>query len=163
MAMTPLFKTITIIAFVLYLLVLVKLTLFRTSVTLFDITFSEQNGYITSLQTAFARANFVPFFSIYYYLISEQEPFIVGLVNVIGNILLYIPYGFLLPLVWPGAQAFRRTLLLLFLTSAGFEVLQLLFAIGNFDVDDTLLNTLGGGLGFVLYRTAFRLLRYRVG
>ena len=152
------YRTIAIAAFLAYLFVLVKITLFRTSVTLFDINFSEQNGYITSLETAYDRANFVPFYSIYYYLISVQEPIMVGVVNIVGNVLLYLPFGFLLPLVWQKAQQFRPTLLVMFLTSITFEIIQLGLAIGNFDVDDTLLNTAGGSLGYLFYLAAFRLL-----
>lgn len=161
--MKPLHRTISVIAFLAYLFVLVKLTLFRTSVTLFDILFSEQNGYITSLETAYARANFIPFYSIYYYLISVQEPIMVGVLNVVGNILLYVPFGFLLPLVWRRAPSFRTCMLVMLGTSALFEVLQLTLVLGHFDVDDTLLNGVGGALGYLFYLTAFRLMRYRQG
>jgi glycopeptide antibiotics resistance protein len=145
-----------------YLFLLLKITLFRTSVYLFDINFSEQNGYITSFQTAYARANFIPFYSIYYYLISVQEPIEVGLVNVLGNIVLFIPFGFLLPLAWKEARPLKKTVLYLFLTSLLLEVIQLVFTIGAFDIDDTLLNTLGGAIGYFLLVLCRRLYSTRI-
>ena len=35
----------------------------------------------------------------------------------------------------------------------GVEVMQLLTKVGSFDVDDILLNTVGGVLGFLIYMT----------
>lgn len=151
-------KLITILLFGVYLLLLIKLTLFRTSVFLFDINFSGQNGYITSFETAYDRANFVPFYSIYYYLISKQEPFVVGLINVLGNIVLFIPFGLFLPLIWSNCRRWKKLTLVLFLVSISLEVAQLLFAIGNFDIDDTLLNVVGGWIGYLLFAALFRLL-----
>lgn len=145
-------RTIATLLFLFYLFVLLKVTLFRTSVTLFDVTFDENNGYVTSLETAFERANFIPFYSVYYYLISVQEPLEVGLVNVFGNILLFIPFGFLLPLAFRRFSRLRSALLVMALTSLLFEVIQMLMAIGHFDIDDVLLNAIGGVIGYGFFR-----------
>lgn len=155
--MKPAYRTIAALLFVLYGFVLLKVTLFRTSVTLFDVEFGENNGYITSLATAWQRANFIPFHSVWYYLISQQEPIEVGLVNVFGNILLFIPFGVLLPLVWRKARRFGNTVGIIAGTSLLFEVLQMLLAIGNFDIDDVLLNTVGGMLGYALFALGVRI------
>lgn len=145
-------RTIATLLFLFYLFVLLKVTLFRTSVTLFDVTFDENNGYVSSLETAFERANFIPFYSVYYYLISVQEPLEVGLVNVFGNILLFIPFGFLLPLAFRSFSRLRSALLVMALTSLLFEVIQMLMAIGHFDIDDVLLNAIGGVIGYGFFR-----------
>lgn len=145
-------RAIAAILFLFYLFVLLKVTLFRTAVTLFDIYFGDQNGYVTSLGTAYERANFVPFYSVYYYLVSRQEPLNVGLVNVFGNILLFVPFGFLLPLTLRWFRTLKSALLLIGLTSLGFEVTQMLMAIGVFDIDDVLFNTIGGATGYAFFR-----------
>lgn len=44
-----------------------------------------------------------------------------------------------------------HVLFLSFLLSLGYEVTQLLTGMGIFDVDDLMLNTLGGMIGYVLY------------
>jgi glycopeptide antibiotics resistance protein len=133
-----------------------KLTLFRTSITLFDVTFSEQNNYITSVQTAFSRANFIPFHSIHYYLISRQEPLEVGLINIFGNIIMFIPFGFFLPLIWSEFRNIQGSTAIILCTSISFELIQLLMAVGNFDMDDILLNTLGGMIGYTLFKIGMR-------
>ena len=150
-------KLITVLLFGVYLLLLIKLTLFRTSVFLFNINFSAQNRYITSFETAYDRANFVPFYSIYYYLISQQEPIEVGLVNIFGNVLLFVPFGFFLPLLWNRLRSWKKLTLVLFLSSLLLEIVQLLFAIGNFDIDDTLLNVFGGWIGALLFMAGMKL------
>ena len=40
---------------------------------------------------------------------------------------------------------------LTFLLSLSFETLQLIFKVGSFDVDDLLLNTIGGMLGYLAF------------
>lgn len=145
-------RKIAPLLFLLYLFVLVKVTLFRTAVTLFDVYFGDQNGYVTSWSTAFERANFVPFYSVYYYLISRQEPLAVGLINVFGNILLFIPFGLLLPLALRRFRTLRSALLVMGLTSLFFEVTQMLLVIGVFDIDDVLFNVAGGLLGYGAFR-----------
>jgi glycopeptide antibiotics resistance protein len=145
-------RNLTILLFAFYLFVLLKVTLFRTAVTLFDIYFGDDNGYVTSLETAYQRANFIPFYSVYYYLISRQEPLEVGLINVFGNVLLFIPFGFLLPLTVRRFRTFKNALLLMGLTSFLFEILQMLMAIGVFDIDDVLFNVVGGALGYGFFR-----------
>lgn len=73
------------------------------------------------------------------------------LTNLVGNILIFIPFGFFLPM-GSAKKSFAVTTLLSFFLSLGIETFQLLTKIGSFDVDDLLLNTLGGIVGYLLYR-----------
>ena len=73
------------------------------------------------------------------------------LTGIIQNIVLFMPFGFLLC----GATDQPRTsriLLLGFLLSLSIELCQLLFRLGWFEVDDILHNVLGTYLGIRLYR-----------
>ena len=70
--------------------------------------------------------------------------------NLFGNILIFVPYGFFISV----ASRMRGFLMTLFYSlglSLGVEVFQLLTRVGSFDVDDLLLNTIGGILGYVLF------------
>lgn len=73
--------------------------------------------------------------------------------NAGGNVLVFIPFGFLLPLVWRGV-GFRRGLLVAVLFSCGIEILQYLSrAWGSYrsaDVNDVILNAVGAGIGLAL-------------
>jgi glycopeptide antibiotics resistance protein len=67
------------------------------------------------------------------------------------NIVLFLPLGFLLPLIWPKNDRFGRVLLFGAAFSLLIELSQLL-NIRSTDIDDLLLNTLGAALGFLLFR-----------
>lgn len=73
------------------------------------------------------------------------------LIGIVQNLILFIPFGFLLC----GATDQPRTsriLLLGFLLSLSIELCQLFFRLGWFEVDDILHNVLGTYLGIRLYR-----------
>lgn len=67
------------------------------------------------------------------------------------NVALFLPLGFLLPLIWPENDRFGRALLFGVALSLLIELSQLL-NIRSTDIDDLLLNTLGALLGFLLFR-----------
>ena len=71
--------------------------------------------------------------------------------NIARNILAFMPFGFLIPrLRDKSTNLFLAGLFSLELSFA-VELLQLVFKLGCFDVDDLLLNTIGGILGYLLY------------
>ena len=72
--------------------------------------------------------------------------------NLFGNILIFMPYGYFLTMAGK-RKSFFRTLFYSMGLSLGVEVMQLLTKVGSFDVDDILLNTVGGVLGFLIYMT----------
>lgn len=106
------------------------------------------------------RAEWVPFWS-YREAIRFSGGFAVTNANlleeIILNVLLYIPMGYLLPFVWEklragGKRFFSwRDVLIGFLCSVVTEVTQLVFRIGLFEFDDMIGNTAGGLIGYVLY------------
>ena len=81
-------------------------------------------------------------------------PFSAGPIDSVGymlNVVLFLPLGFLLPLLWPKQDRFWKILLAGVAFSLLIELSQLL-NIRNSDIDDLLLNTLGAVIGFALYR-----------
>lgn len=73
------------------------------------------------------------------------------LLNIVGNVAAFIPCGIFLPVFFERCRKWWRTVFFSFELSFLVEVMQLVFRVGSFDVDDLILNTLGGLLGFVLY------------
>lgn len=71
--------------------------------------------------------------------------------NILGNIAAFMPFGAFLPLFSGRCRRFLYTSFYSFELSLLVELLQLVFKVGCFDVDDLLLNTIGGMLGFLLY------------
>ena len=72
--------------------------------------------------------------------------------NARGNVLLFVPLGFLLPLVWPRLR-FRSALQIAVAVSVSIELLQWLSSsLGSYravDINDVILNVFGAGLGMV--------------
>lgn len=72
--------------------------------------------------------------------------------NVILNVVAFAPFGFILPIIsWKNRKFINIFLLSLELTLT-IEILQLIFKVGIFDVDDIFLNTVGGALGYFAFR-----------
>lgn len=72
--------------------------------------------------------------------------------NLAGNVLIFVPFGFFMPMAsryWN--RSFFLTVFYSFGLSFFVEVFQLLTKVGCFDVDDMLLNTLGGVCGYVMF------------
>jgi len=76
------------------------------------------------------------------------------ILNLFGNVAIFIPLGILLGFMFHHkAKAGMKIVGYAFFVSLSLESAELLIRIGQFDVDDILLNSLGGFLGFVIYRT----------
>ncbi len=73
------------------------------------------------------------------------------LMNLVGNVAMAVPIGFAVPLLFPSMRRPGRTILFTFLLSLLAETGQLILRVGCFDVDDLLLNTIGGVIGYLLF------------
>ena len=77
------------------------------------------------------------------------------LIGIVQNLILFMPFGFLLYAVTDRPRT-SRILLLGFALSLAIELCQMLFHLGWFEVDDILHNVLGTYLGICLYRCAVK-------
>ena len=59
--------------------------------------------------------------------------------------------GFFLPVIWVRTRHWYITVLLSFAMSLLVETMQLVGKVGSFDVDDLLLNTIGGFAGYIIF------------
>ena len=73
------------------------------------------------------------------------------IMNIFGNILMFVPSGIILPILYKRLDNFFKVVGTGFLMSLAIEILQLPFASRTSDVDDLIMNTLGVAVGFVLY------------
>lgn len=91
--------------------------------------------------------NLRPFLSVRnFFLYSTRDAF---LVNIVGNVVMFLPWGFGLTLLWKKNQSIPRVVALSFLLTAFIETVQL-FIGRHVDVDDLIMNFTGGCLGAVL-------------
>lgn len=74
--------------------------------------------------------------------------------NSVLNILLFLPAGMFLPLLWKEFQELKKTAAFGLGMSAGIEILQI-FTFRLTDVDDLIMNTLGCVFGFFISKQLF--------
>lgn len=72
----------------------------------------------------------------------------------IANIIMFVPMGFLLPLLWDNCSRLWKTVLFCFVFSLVIELMQL-FNYRATDIDDLLMNTIGGLVGYAIYKAVF--------
>lgn len=73
------------------------------------------------------------------------------LMNTIGNIVIFIPFGFLMPLLFRKINDVKLSCKLFVKCIFLIELLQLLTLTGVFDIDDIILNTIGALIGYGIY------------
>ena len=81
----------------------------------------------------------------------EELGFAAVFTNLAGNVLCFLPFGAILPVFSQRTRNLWTIALLSFEFSLAVECIQLVTMTGSFDVDDLVLNTLGGVLGFGLF------------
>jgi len=79
--------------------------------------------------------------------------------QIVGNVLLFVPLGLTLPLAVTRCRRAIVTIVVVAGASLGIEILQMVLPFRDPDIDDVILNTIGGALGYAVYRLAARLAR----
>ena len=137
------FREITLFAFVVFLVGLASQTIipkFETGVNGFNI-----------VKSGIHETNLIPFKVLFE---TYNEVVVNGyinyfLINFLGNIILFIPFGLIIPLLWKTSTT--KTLIIGFCSSLFIELCQLFLTRGT-DVDDLILNTTGVLLGILVFK-----------
>jgi len=120
------YKELLMLSFIIYILCLFQVVTFQD-----DVTWSSNN--------------FIPLKEIFRYNIGSRLFF----KNVLGNMVMFLPFGFFISYYLKNEKS-TLTIILTLIASCSIEIVQML--IGRvFDVDDIILNLLGGLLGYYLY------------
>lgn len=113
---------------------------------LFEVVTLQDNNY--------GLSNLIPFREIFRYSIGSR----LFIKNIIGNILLFLPYGYFIG-YYINDKRIISSAVLTMVISVTIEVVQL--NIGRtFDIDDVILNTCGGVIGFLIYTTSDNISKY---
>lgn len=111
----------------------------------------EEIAYLNGLPL-YGDYNLLPFKVIRLFVMNmDKVPFHMFFLNIFGNILCFMPFGFLLKAATGNRLPFGICILAAAGTSALFEFIQYYFAVGVGDIDDVILNTAGAALGFLVY------------
>lgn len=121
-----LYKELLMLSFIIYILCLFQIVTFQDAVT-------------------WSSNNFIPFKEMFRYQIGSR----LFIKNVLGNIILFLPFGFFTAYYLDIKKPYLIIILTL-IASTSIEFVQL--SIGRvFDIDDIMLNTIGGIVGFYLF------------
>ena len=137
-------KHLLIAAFVVYLAAAVWLLFMRHAAS--DMPLLE---YVRQ------NTNFIPLFSFYvlyttpYISYRVLVPFCV---NLVGNLLLFAPWGVLLPMLDKRFCSAKRFFLLTACVIIAVELTQLILKVGVCDIEDFILNMLGAAVGWLVIR-----------
>lgn len=133
--------------FVVYVAVLLWLLFDRTSGWGSDVAYADQLR---------GNMNLTPFHTIgnYWLVVKRMEftpLFYHCVINLGGNLLLFVPVGYFLPRLWPVLRNFFAFGLTCTLSITLVELLQLVTLLGSLDVDDLILNLLGMLMGYLFF------------
>lgn len=119
-------KELLMLCFIIYILLLYYIVTF------------QDNNYGTN--------NFVPFKEIFRYDVNSR----LFLKNVIGNVLLFVPFGIFVTYYVKNDKVYQ-TLFLSILVSCSIEFAQSVIG-RTADIDDVILNTIGGIIGYIIFK-----------
>ena len=121
----------------------------------------DRPGYdpgIPYWEQAAGHLNLIPFRTLRLYaglLDSGVRSYIrMSVINLAGNIIMFIPLGFLLPRVFSRLTSLPRVLLTTTVLITAVEIIQLFTLVGSCDIDDLILNVIGSAIGYVFHKTA---------
>jgi glycopeptide antibiotics resistance protein len=146
----PAIKFILWVGFIAFLLLLTKNILFKKSPGYYKNNFRKEYKHY-SIKQGWEKANTKPFSTIKLFYNSRNLNSEYKQNNLLGNLLGFVPVGFLAALLLPFFRKGIYVLLAGFSLSLCFEMTQLVFGLGIFDVDDIVLNTAGCFTGYVIY------------
>lgn len=133
--------------FILYIITLIKLTLFdsdygRVGLNFFD--WSKEN-----FEVYVRNNNLIPFKTIIEDITRQDR---VAIINLLGNLIAFAPMGLFLPLLFKKQNKLKNFIFTNIAIILVIEVLQFLSLSGSFDIDDLILNLLGALLIYGLYK-----------
>ncbi len=101
-----------------------------------------------------STVNLIPFASLFHYLYITNDAVSnwdsVSKLNILANLLLFFPMGFLLPLIWKNLRSFKIVITLGFIFVTTIEVIQAFIGRSS-DIDDVILNVSSIAIGYGVF------------
>ncbi|WP_078552199.1 VanZ family protein [Bacillus alkalicellulosilyticus] len=110
----------------------------------------NSNGFL-DIEVWKLNANIIPFRNMYNYIVNHQN-FNLNIVidNTLGNVLIFIPLGVFLAIIFNKLNTMSKVVVCTLMISFSIEFLQFTLRVGQFDIDDIILNTLGSVIGYLI-------------
>jgi glycopeptide antibiotics resistance protein len=108
----------------------------------------------------FATVNIIPFRTILYYLtIGNKCDTSIIIHNLLGKVILFIPWGILLPLTFKKIRTYKDVTIVTAIVVLLIQIIRTIFPIGVADIDNVILYTLGSIAGFALYKFIIKIIK----
>ena len=135
---------------VMHVVCICLLTLYMSAV--FTITGLTPMSGGVRLNVQLSDVNLVPFVGMAGIIRASVEhgESLFAITNLLGNVAMFVPLGLLLPLLWKRYRRLYKTVLFCLAVTLGIEIIQLFLSRGS-DIDDVILNVLGGMVGYGLF------------
>lgn len=147
---TNMVREVILFIFFVYFLFLLLLTIFKggciTFINQFDSYMYREHGLLGII-------NIVPIKETINTFMHSETGMRNSLRNLIGNILVFMPLGFFIPLLFDKFNNLKKVLKVGCLSSLAIELSQLFVGSNVCDIDDVIYNTLGALAGFICYKT----------
>ncbi len=127
--------------FAFYLILVLMLTTFRNTYFPWNLTFNLHRP-LNEINFVFLKETWKMYHA------QSRLDFVY---NSFGNVLCFVPFGFLSPFVFAKKQTFGRVLLAGLIFSLFIETMQFLLETGVSDIDDVFFNSCGAAIGYFLY------------
>ncbi|KTD88083.1 VanZ family protein [Paenibacillus etheri] len=134
-----LLSTFAWVIFIVYLLVLVRIVLFKDT-QIYNLFVMIGHGQRV--------LNIIPFASTFE--MMRTIGLLHNLQNIAGNLAVFFPMGIFIPLLMN--KGFKQTVVIVIGISVSIEVVQYILAIGISDIDDVILNTVGAIVGWSVFQ-----------
>ena len=113
-------------------------------------------------QTNYYRYNLIPFTTVFEMISKFRSGGrSTAVINLVGNVIMFVPLGFLVPFAFKIQRKLYRTLLLSFTAIFIMETVQFFARLGSFDVDDIILNLTGVLIGYLCFRVIKKIIGRR--
>ncbi|MEC5308263.1 VanZ family protein [Bacillus thuringiensis] len=142
------FKLFWKFIFYIYILLVINFVIFKF---FGDINSVKNNIQLTyeSINNGGSNLSLIPFRTIFSY--GTDLYMEISFINIVGNIIPFIPLGFLIPIVFPTRKPFIKTMNSCLGIIICIEVIQLITFLGRMDIDDVILNQISCVIGYLLY------------
>ena len=137
-------REIAVVLFIFYLLCLYEITALR---------FGGIGWDINNMIARNTRVNVVPMVELWNWILKGVWWHL--FYNVIGNFIWFVPLGCLVPALFKKQRRLGRVMFIGAIVSTSIEVLQYILCTGVTDIDDVILNTIGAGIGYIVFNILY--------
>ncbi|WP_297816569.1 VanZ family protein [uncultured Lactobacillus sp.] len=141
-----LFSEVCVWIFAFYIILLLMLTTFRDTYFPWQLSFNF-NRPLSDINLIFLKETLK---------LTKATSLLDFFYNSLGNIVWFIPFGFLFPIIIMKKKSFKETFLTGLIFSVTIETLQFVLATGVSDIDDVFFNVCGAMIGYGIYHVIFK-------